>query len=152
MIDRWTSPTQRRWAFWLCLFVVLALALMRPSHYMPTTGWDKANHALAFAVLAVLGALAYPGRLVRVLIGLVAYGVLIEVLQSFTSYRDSDMRDVFADCVGLAIGWQVFGLLQRKRKSAVRSEPSERPPPHSSAVSAASWCRARRSRAAPAAP
>jgi VanZ family protein len=128
MIERWTSPTQRRWAFWLCLLVVIALALMRPSPDMPTTGWDKANHALAFAVLALLGALAYPGRMVRVLIGLLAYGVLIEVLQSFTSYRDSDVRDVFADCVGLAIGWQVFGLLRRTRKSAVRSDPSGRQP------------------------
>lgn len=110
MIDRWTSQAQRRWAFWLCLLVVLALALMRPSHYMPTTGWDKANHALAFAVLTILGALAYPRRLARLLIGLLAYGVLIEVLQSFTSYRTSDVHDVFADCVGLVIGWQVSRL------------------------------------------
>ena len=102
---RWFSTAQRRWAFWLCVLAVLVLALMKPTHYMPTTGWDKSNHALAFAVMAVLGALAYPRRFGRLLLALLAYGVLIEVLQAFTGYRDSDWHDVAADAVGLLLGW-----------------------------------------------
>jgi len=101
MLSRWISPA--RWAFWVCVLVVLALALMKPSHYMPTTGWDKANHALAFAVLTMLGALGYPGRLWRLLAALLAYGVLIEILQGFTGYRDSDWHDVIADGAGLLL-------------------------------------------------
>lgn len=95
----------RRWAFWLCALAVLTLALMKPIDHMPSTGWDKANHALAFLVLAVLGASAYSGRLLRVLAALLAYGVLIEVLQGMTGYRDAEWLDVVADGVGLLLGW-----------------------------------------------
>ena len=102
---RTISPACRRWAFWLCAFAVLVLALMKPVHHMPTLGWDKANHALAFFVLGVLGALAYPGRLTRVLAGLLAYGALIEVLQGLTGWRDAEWLDVVADAVGLLLAW-----------------------------------------------
>ncbi|HWI82211.1 VanZ family protein [Ramlibacter sp.] len=101
------STTQRRWAFWLCLGAVLVLALMRPTHFMPSTGWDKANHALAFAVLAILGCLSYPGRGPRVLAGLLAYGALIELLQTLTGYRSGEWLDLVADTIGLALGWQI---------------------------------------------
>ena len=106
-MNRWFSLAWRRWAFWLCVLAVLVLALMKPTHYMPTTGWDKSNLALAFAVMAVLGALAYPGRWARLLLALLGYGVLIEVLQYFTGYRDSDWHDVVAHAVGLVIAWPI---------------------------------------------
>ena len=107
------SLTQWRWAFALCLAVVLVLALMRPVHYMPSTGWDKSNHVLAFCVLTVLGCLSAPGKTPRVLLGLLAYGALIEVLQSFTDYRSADLLDLVADSVGMAVGWQLMALLKR---------------------------------------
>jgi VanZ family protein len=95
----------RRWAFWLCALAVLVLALMKPVHHMPTLGWDKANHAFAFFVLAVLGALAWPGRLARVLAALLAYGALIEVLQGLTGWRDAEWLDLVADAAGLLLAW-----------------------------------------------
>ena len=119
MIERWTSLTQRRWAFWLGVVVVLALALMRPTHFMPSTGWDKANHALAFAVLTLLGCLSYPGRGIRVLLGLFAYGILIEVLQTLTGYRTGEVLDVVADTAGIALGWQVMALTRRAGRRPV---------------------------------
>lgn len=106
MLDRWTSPAQRRWAFWLCMAAVLALCLMPPAQHLPSTGWDKANHALAFAVLAVLGLLAHPARTARVLLGLLAFGAAIEVLQSLTGYRTAEWLDWVADAAGLLAGWQ----------------------------------------------
>lgn len=86
---------------------VLALCLMPAAQHLPSTGWDKANHALAFAVLAVLGLAAYPARGARVLAGLLAFGALIEVLQSLTGYRSAEWLDLLADAVGLPIGWQL---------------------------------------------
>ena len=60
---------------------------MPPQVIAPAMGWDKMNHAMTFAVLAMLGCRAYPERKVQVLLGLLAYGGLIELLQSLTGYR-----------------------------------------------------------------
>ncbi|ALD91096.1 VanZ family protein [Cupriavidus gilardii] len=101
-----------RLAFWLCLCAVLTLALMPPTTPMPTTGWDKSNHLLAFATLGVLGWRAYPSRPWLVPIGLLVYGGLIEWLQSMTPYRSADAIDVLADGLGLALGWLLHGLVR----------------------------------------
>ncbi|MCD9121605.1 VanZ family protein [Cupriavidus sp. UGS-1] len=101
-----------RLAFWLCLCAVLTLALMPPAAPMPTTGWDKSNHLLAFATLGVLGWRAYPSRPWLVPIGLLVYGGLIEWLQSMTPYRSADAIDVLADGLGLALGWLLHGLVR----------------------------------------
>ena len=55
------------WAFWICAAAVLVLSLLPQAVPMPSTGWDKANHALAFGTLGVLGCLAWPQRRWRVL-------------------------------------------------------------------------------------
>lgn len=67
------------------MLVVMALALMPAEVPMPSSGWDKSNHLLAFFVMTLLGGVAYPGQMALVLAGLLAYGALIEVLQAFTS-------------------------------------------------------------------
>lgn len=89
------------------MLVVMALTLMPAEVPMPSTGWDKSDHLLAFFVMTLLGGVAYPGRTALVLTGLLAYGALIEVLQSFTSYRFAERGDLLADVVGLllAAGW-----------------------------------------------
>ena len=104
-----------RWAFAVCLVVVLVAALMPPQIIGPPMGWDKMNHAMTFAMLAMLGCSAYPERKVQVLLGLLAYGVLIELLQSLTDYRTAEALDVVADGVGLLVGWTFTRLLWRAR-------------------------------------
>jgi VanZ family protein len=103
-----------RWTFAICLVVVLVSALMPPQVIAPI-GWDKMNHVVAFAVLAMLGCSAYLERRVRVLLGLLAYGVLIEWLQSLTDYRMAEALDVLADGVGILVGWTFTHLLWRAR-------------------------------------
>jgi len=105
-----------RLAFGICVVAVLVLALMPKDLVMPSTGWDKSNHLLPFSVLALLGLHAYPGRAMAVLAGLLTYGVLIKVLQSFTPNRSADWQDVVADSVGLVLGWsfQLLGQFIRR--------------------------------------
>lgn len=93
-----------RWALASCMLAILVFSLMPPSSSMPTTGWDKSNHALGFMALAFLSHWSWPGRTAIALAGLLAYGGLIEVLQSFTPNRYAEIGDLFADGVGLAIG------------------------------------------------
>ncbi len=117
--------TPRHWhlLFWPCLIAVLVLALMPPTQPIPTTGWDKANHVLAFLVLGWLGRRVYARQRTAVLLALVGYGVLIELLQGMTSYRDADPADVLADSIGLlaavALDW-LLGWAGRQRARASR--------------------------------
>ena len=110
-----TSKTElfTRWMFWGTAIVVLALALapMQPRS-MPDLGSDKINHCLAFATLAVLGRAAYPRHLLALLAGLMAYGGLIEILQSFTATRNAEWADLLADATGLGIG-TLFAVVLR---------------------------------------
>lgn len=113
MIQLWTGHTRWRWAFWVCALAVLVLSLMPIVPHMPSTGWDKSNHLLAFAVLAVLGLWAYPGRMALLLLCLLAYGGLIEVLQSLTPDRFAEWADLLADALGLLLGAGLASLLRR---------------------------------------
>lgn len=114
-----TSLYPRRVAFLLCLVSVLVLALM-PTSPMPPSWWDKANHVVAFTVLAVLGCWSYPGRNAKVLLWLLAYGCLIEVLQAtLTATRSAELRDVVADGAGLLLGWQFTRVARQVHQYAI---------------------------------
>lgn len=92
--------------FALALAIVTALSLM-PAPAVPQVFqfWDKAQHALAYAGLAVCGYGAFPSRAWRVAAGLLIHGALIEILQgTLTSTRYADVTDWFADAVGISIG------------------------------------------------
>lgn len=92
-------------AFVVCAAAVLVLALMSAPPPVITTGWDKSNHLLAFGAMTWLGCKAFPQRSVPLLLGLLAYGALIEILQSFTPNRSAEWVDLLADCFGIALGW-----------------------------------------------
>ena len=95
------------------MLVVLVLSLVPPSPSLPSTGWDKSNHLLGFVVLAMLGHAGWPRRRWTMLLGLLAYGGLIEVLQSFTSARFAEFGDLIADGLGLLLGEGVAVLYMR---------------------------------------
>ena len=102
-------------------FTVLALL---PGDRLPSIFnlWDKAQHALAFAVLAVLACLGWPRVPAwRWCLALVAYGVLIELAQAATSWRHGSVADALADAVGVLVGLGVgalWGLGRRGSSSA----------------------------------
>lgn len=102
-----------RLAGFMLLLIVLAAAVMPAVWLWPDRGqiavWfggiDKWAHALAFTVLAVWFAGQYrPRSYWRIAIGLVAYGLLIELCQRSISYRSAEWYDVVADVVGIGIG------------------------------------------------
>jgi VanZ family protein len=111
------SPVARRG--WLLLLVILILTIcwLAFSPAPPRridTGWDKANHALAFAVLAFTAEMAFwpvtARRRLNVL-GLLTFGVFIEVVQSGIPGRSADALDVLADGVGITLGLTAIALL-----------------------------------------
>lgn len=89
-----------RAAFWLATAAVLVLMLSPgpPLPRDPFNLWDKAHHALAFAMLTVLAVLAVlgwpqPALRWRILLSLVALGGAIEVAQHLGGWRHGAWAD-----------------------------------------------------------
>ena len=97
---------RRLWqALFALLFIVISYLAL--SHAPPagiSTGWDKANHGLAFASLAFCGHMAGARRGWLLFMALLAYGGAIELLQMHIPNRDGDWHDLLADGVGIALG------------------------------------------------
>ena len=93
-----------RLGLWACLGIIAFLAFA-PLASDPGTGNDKANHVLAFLVLAGLADLAYPGpapgRGRGKWVSLLAYGLFIETAQYFLPYREFSGWDLVADGIGI---------------------------------------------------
>jgi VanZ family protein len=94
--------------FWALVLATLWLSLV-PAEHIPSAFnfWDKAQHALGFAALAYCGLAGYARRTSRVVLGLVVFGMAIEVLQHLSGWRHGDWLDWVADCAGLSMGWLV---------------------------------------------
>ena len=68
-------------------------------HHLPC------NHLLAFLQLAVVTRLAWPGLgKLWIVIGLLAFGLGIELVQAQLPYRTFAIADILADAAGIAIG------------------------------------------------
>jgi hypothetical protein len=107
---RWPDAT----SFWAQLFVIALLGLMVLALWPATGGqdWfaqaDKVRHAGAFCVLWGLGWRAGLRRGWALAVGLVSFGVVIELAQSLTPDREASALDVLADAVGVLLGWVLF--------------------------------------------
>ena len=106
---------QRQWLqYGLAVLLLLGLVFaLLPSEYIET-GWetnDKLMHATAFFGFAILLDMASSRDFWRFQFPLLlAYGALIEVLQSFFPWRTFSLLDLLADAAGLLLYWLMFRL------------------------------------------
>lgn len=107
--------------FWLST-IVLAIASLVPVTLLPGQVfdlWDKAQHALGFAWLALLGVSSYPQRPLRVSAYLLAYGAAIEFAQAATGWRYGEWADLAADGIGILLGmFFATGILRKTPRAA----------------------------------
>lgn len=97
-------PALSRGTFVFALVAVFWLALQPAPDVIQIVSWqDKIEHAILFAVLMLLGSLAWPDRMLAIVLGLLAYGAAMEVAQSFTDYRFGDLWDWVADAIGVLL-------------------------------------------------
>ncbi|MBT0959939.1 VanZ family protein [Denitromonas iodatirespirans] len=97
-------PAAARAAFGAALAAVLVLSLLPVPAGLQVFSWqDKLEHATAFLALGLLGQFAWARHGRWVAIGLLAYGALIEVAQSFTAWRTGDAADWLADALGVGL-------------------------------------------------
>ncbi len=87
--------------------------------------FDKIVHFTFYFIAGALGSLflqslqrgakADSRRLLKFLLGLIGYGILIEVLQdSVTTYRSAELLDILANSVGAIIGILFIRTVNRK--------------------------------------
>jgi VanZ family protein len=102
-----------RAAFFLAALVTFIAAILPAStmNSIDIIPWDKAEHFIAFFVLTVLAAIAFPRvHVVTLAIALSAFGALIEIVQGLDFVqRDRDFWDWMADTV--AIGAAIVAML-----------------------------------------
>lgn len=109
------------WQLVFCLVLVAVLLLAWLPMSDVVTGSDKMNHVLAFVVLGLLAQAAWPSRRVLVLVGLLALGGLIELVQAQVG-RDASGADWLADAVGLVLALALWFLLPAAWRNRLRQE------------------------------
>lgn len=107
---------EMRLAFAVIALVVAAMALAPGAAAAPRLlGWDKVEHAAAFAAMALFARAGWPGLSRAWTAGLlIAYGVLIEIAQGLPVIgRSASVADVAADAFGVALGLLAAWMLGR---------------------------------------
>lgn len=118
-----SSPTPLLQRGLRALFIAAILGMLvvtlSPMSGLPSTstGWDKADHALGWMGLTLLGLAAWPKRGALLAVGLVAFGGLVEVLQGFTGYRSAEWGDLLADALGVGAALVITGTGRALRPS-----------------------------------
>jgi VanZ family protein len=117
----------RRVMLWLppVVYMVLIFHFSSESHPMPIVTehvWDKLLHFIEYGGLGALfyralrgEGLGWTAAFVAASIATSLYGASDEWHQSFVPFRDSSVRDWFADLLGGAIGAALCGLVARAK-------------------------------------
>ena len=95
---------------------------LTPVDQYPINIWDKLVHFLVYAIfVGIAGYAAGSDRnLVRITCGIILYGVLLEVMQSFVPGRSMSALDGVANSLG-ALGALLIAIWFRKLKYAGRT-------------------------------
>lgn len=102
-----------RLAFLVVLGVSTAIALLPgPAGAPSLLGWDKLDHVIAFAALALLARGGWPAMRRGLAAGmLLAYGTVLEVAQAHPLVgRTASLADIVADGLGIAAGFALAWL------------------------------------------
>ena len=106
--------------FGLAIIGLLALGVVSLIPAPDLGGNDKIGHFIAYAMLSAWFSLLVEQRksLWRILFGLIAYGLFLELLQGLTSYRSGDLADAVANSLGVitGLGFYFSPLRQLLRK------------------------------------
>ncbi len=108
--------------FWLAMVFAFTLAVMSDPTIVPASANDKINHIIAFAALSILASFAYPkASLIRIFVGLVLFGALIELVQAIPALkRDAELGDLAADAISAAVCLTlvaIFRYIKRLRQT-----------------------------------
>jgi VanZ family protein len=113
-------PIAPRLCFYAAAILVGALSLA-PGGILPAAEvGDKLEHLLAYAALGFIGVATARSRrrAAATILGIIAFGMAIELLQLFSPGRLAEFGDAVADAAGAAIGGLIATALRRRRMAA----------------------------------
>ena len=117
--------TERRTAilraiFWIAIVLSFLAAINPQPPQLPGAPNDKVQHISAFLTLGARAFFAFPrSRTLTLLIGLSAFGALIEFVQMIPAlHRDGDVLDWIADTAAAAVILTVLYVLRRTSRRA----------------------------------
>jgi VanZ family protein len=89
----------------ISLLLIIYLATTELTHPLMMSVNDKLGHILAFVILAFLLDFSFPASSYNLskILPLLAYGILIEIVQYFLPHRMFSLLDLLADGGGLVI-------------------------------------------------
>jgi len=93
-----------RAAYYGACAIIAVLSLAPSAALPPVSIGDKAEHAIAYALLGLIGGVSARGGVLRTILALAAFGIALELLQTFSPGRAPDAIDALADIVGACIG------------------------------------------------
>lgn len=78
---------------------------------------DKLGHFAGYGSLMLWFALLYPRRMARALYaaGFIAMGIGLEFLQGHLGYRTYEVFDIYANTLGVLLGWAAAIVLPKAR-------------------------------------
>jgi VanZ family protein len=105
-------PLRHAWLWLVCAWLGLIVTVVGSLMPMPDTGLsieggDKLGHGLGYFALAAWYVQLYAGARAQAwrMLGLVALGAAIELIQAQTSWRSAEWRDFLANLAGTLAGW-----------------------------------------------
>jgi VanZ family protein len=108
-----TTTRLARLAAWFVLAAAVVITL-GPPRLRPATGLEHhLEHVLAFAVMALIFAIAYPSRRIVLALAGVTIIALLETFQIWSPGRHASLSDFAVNTLGLCVGLAGGILLQR---------------------------------------
>jgi len=102
-----------RLLFIIVVSTICLLAFGTPSTNIPELSYDKLNHLIAFATLALLFDYSFPGRTITLFMTLLGFGIFIEFIQGMIPGRTTSHWDIVADLIGIT-GYLLIQPLRAK--------------------------------------
>jgi VanZ family protein len=92
-------------AYLIILAIIVLSLIPNPDEVTPFQVSDKILHALAYAVAMFWFGLCFRReRLYKISLILLILGIVIEIIQGQTGYREMSLFDIFANVAGIVIG------------------------------------------------
>tara|TARA_Y100000768_G_scaffold333685_1_gene273855 strand:- start:90 stop:440 length:351 start_codon:yes stop_codon:yes gene_type:complete len=97
----------------ISIFITSILSIEEVDFESSVKYLDKVLHFLCFSYLTLITWLSkILDKDLHVYVIVLAYGILIEIVQRFLPYRSFEYLDIFADFLGIIVGFMIIKILK----------------------------------------